>query len=219
MNKQNVISAAVVALVVSVLAGIVFRPSAPSVAPASPEAVQLLDVGALSFPVHNTPEVFLGGVGNPLPGSALDSLNGSISGVIAAGSNQGHWKNKTGRTVLIDEADISFASGVASSSMLFSISTSSSETALNDFTAPFGSLIDAKNLATSTDMTGIVINSLKDGGTNGREVIDVNPGESVFILMRQTNPNVCTGSACENATSTNRGFGAMSYYLRGHYKP
>lgn len=230
MNKENLISASIVALLVSIVIGIfVVHEARINAAPGATQIVQtpadqeLLDVGGLSFPFHNTPEVFAGGVGIGMVNSPHDNLLFSASGQIGAGSNHGAWRNKTGRTVQVDYADISFPSGTASSSIRLYIGTSTAAIpSVNDFTKPFSTLIDDKSLATSTILATLVINSNKDAGTNGRQTIDVQDGEYVVISVLHselTETSCDTTHACESATSTNRGWTNLNWYLRGHYKP
>lgn len=222
MNNQNVISAGVVALVVSVLIGFFFVSSKAPVtsAPAQPDQSAQLEIGAIGFPVNNTPQIFLGGVGMGIGSANANFLSFSVDGVIAPGSAQSSWQNKTGRTVVIDLAEVYLPTGTASSSFRVSIGTSTASTINSPYTAPFSSLLDNVLLATSTAQT-VVLNSNENQGTNGTEIIPVAPGQFVNVTLRQDNSNTtaCAGTFCENSTSTARGFTNLQWYLRGHYKP
>ncbi len=228
MNDQqnSSLTAAIVALVVSIVIGICVvnlsqnEPVATQIVQ-TPAEQTLLDVGAISLPFHNTAEVFSGGVGIGIAGSSHEQLSFTVSGTIGSGRNQGVWRNRTGRTVLISSADIAFPSGTASSSLLVYISTSTAST-VADFTAPFGSLIDGMAIATSTSLARITPNSVKNAGTNGRNVVDVQDGEYVIValLQKESTQNTCdTTHGCESATSTNRGWTSANWHLSGHYKP
>lgn len=218
MKLENIISAAVVALVASLLVCWVKLSDLPVSVPQPEAAAEAVTVGSLSFPLHNTPEVFLGGVGAGVSPSYNNFLNFTIDGVIPAGSNQGFWTNKTGRTVFISDAEVYLPTGSASSSMRVSIGTSTATSITNNYAAPFATLIDNQLLATTTSQT-VALNSLENPGTNGVEVIPVPNGTTVNIIFRQDNPNACTGSVCEAATSTARGFSTVQWFAKGHYKP
>lgn len=135
------------------------------------------------------------------------------SGTIPASDNQEFWYNNTGKTVYVDLAEM-ITTGTASSTYDFFVGTTTSASLSSDFTDPFSTLIHDFNLATSTTIRAI--NSIKDAGTNGRSVIPVAAGEYVFFTFQQTFDNACTGSVCETATSTNRGFN-VNWNLRIHY--
>lgn len=190
----------VVALVMSFVGVLIFAQ------PAMPVKDGNLGAGG---EVHSSPDVYPNGV------IIGDQNNIWISGTIPVGSNQGSWRNRTGRTIFIDRAEI-FTSGTASSTMVFSVGTSSAAT-VADFTNTFSTLIDRYTLATSSVFR--LVNSIKDAGTNGRNVIPVTDGQYVSVVWRTENNQACTGAVCETATSTNRGFGSVDWKLRGHYKP
>ena len=121
------------------------------------------------------------------------------------GQNQASWKNNTGKIVNVRDLvanlvpNAKLTTPVASTSMNFFVGTSTTATVTDSATPVTGTLIDTYVIATSTG-TGTAINSMKDGGTAGREVIPVLPGQYLIAVMEQTN------SGGEAATSTNRGF-------------
>lgn len=170
-------------------------------------------VGAVSGNVQSVTWTFLNGI-------SLDGLTSHIesSGTIPAGANQGFWTNKTGRTVYVDYADLAFQ-GVASSSVRVSVATSTTSSIANNFAAPFGSLIDNQLLATSTPLAAAIINSDIGAGTNGKGTIVVLPGVSVVFFFRQDDIRACNGATCETATSTNRGFSTVQWFMQGHFRP
>lgn len=148
------------------------------------------------------------------------SAHFTVEGDLLAGENQGAWRNTTGRRVVIEYAEMR-TTGVASSSYLFYAGTSTTATctSCNFSTANFSELIDAPSLATSSPIK--VFNSISDTdqGTNGRGAIEVEDGEYVlFMFRKQDLINSCSGSVCEAATSTNRGFN-VRWLLKGHYIP
>lgn len=145
-------------------------------------------------------------------------VNFHAAGTIGSGVNTASWKNKTGRKVVIDYAEMR-TTGTASTTFDFFVSTSSAATISTfDFgAANFSELIDGKRVATSSAI--LVVNSIKDAGTNGRSAIEVEDGEFVFLGFRQSfATNSCNGAWCESATSTNRGFN-VRWVLHGHYLP
>lgn len=217
MNKNGYAFLGIVALVVALAVGLGFA------AHSSPTSVSDSSVGsqAASGGTYTNPVQFTKGL-------SLDVSNEIIlakRGTIAAGQNQGAWLNDTGRIVYVDYAELSTVSTVspltnsatASTSMRVSIgtSTAASNLAIN-FTQPYASLVDNALIATGTP--NISINSDKDVGTNGRGTVPVLPGKYVYFLLRQDSTANCTGSVCENATSTNRGFN-LFWYLTLHYQP
>ena len=144
------------------------------------------------------------------------------AGIIKLGQDQAFWKNDTGRTVYVDLADIAFlatstgATPTASSTMVFSVATSTGTT-LNEYSKPYGSLIDAVSISTSSVPLGGTINNMV-GGTNGKGEIAVTAGQSVVFLIRSAYGAGCVSASnnCETATSTNRGFNA-AWSLHYHY--
>lgn len=133
-------------------------------------------------------------------------------------SNQGFWLNNTGKDVVVDYAEFQNSggsgSGVASTTYQFFVGTSTTASLSSDFTDPFAGILDAYTLATSSAIK--LINSFKDAGTNGRGAVVVPNGQYVFFTFQQTYTGACTGSVCETATSTNRGFNSTAR-LRYHY--
>lgn len=155
------------------------------------------------------------GLQNFTDGAKLGTQNTRwYSGTIAAGANQGFWLNNTGVTVYADLAEM-ITTGTASTSYDFFIGTTTAATLSSDFTDPFSGLVDDKVVATSTNALPVA-NSIKDAGTNGRGVVAVPVGAYVFFTFQQTFAGNCTGSLCETATSTNRGFD-VNWNLRVHH--
>ncbi len=163
--------------------------------------------------------------GDPVEPIAVNFVNGlsnsqvfdqAVQFSMASGTNQVSWKNQTGRLIYVDDYR-AWTTAVASTSMIYSVGTSTTAT-VTDATpasnAPlFGGLIDRFTLATSTPI--IVINSGQDKGTLGRSVIAVQPGQYLVSIFESTWPSfVCNGNSCEAATSTNRGFNIGGYF---HY--
>lgn len=198
MSSKKTMLAAVVALVAFL--GAIFATSSNAPAPEG-------DVGGPSNVQDSA--VFTNGVGFGKTGYLMFDTNGTIG----AGSNQASWRNTLGRTVYIDLAYLR-TSGTASTTFRFGIATSTAAT-VNNYTAPFASLINNYRIATSSAAT--TTSSL--ARSMGEPLIPVASGEYVNIYFQQgygqTN---CTGAVCETATSTNRGFN-VDWYLRGHYKP
>lgn len=148
------------------------------------------------------------------------SVHFTAEGDLLAGVNQVAWRNTTGRKVVVDKAEMR-TTGTASSSYLFYVgtSTAASNTSFDFGTAMFSELIDAPSLATSSPIKVFTSMSDTDQGTNGRGAIEVEDGEYVlFMFRKQDLINSCSGSVCEAATSTNRGFN-VRWLLEGHYIP
>ena len=147
----------------------------------------------------------------------------SKSGTILAGQNQDGWTNDTGRTVYFDYGD-AINTGTASSSFRISVVATSSASISPSMalTAPIanpagGLLIDNVLLATSSP-ANFVINSDINAGTQASGTVPVLSGQRIIFFLRQNSAHFCTGSICETATSTNRGFN-VNWYLQGHYIP
>lgn len=138
---------------------------------------------------------------------------------IGAGDNNDCWQNTTGRTVYADLATFT-TDGTASTTFTIDIATSTT-CAISDYTSPFSELIDSYQLSTST--VAKTINSIKNGGTNGTNVVAVPDDTYVSVLISAGEPAqvgapTCDGSVCETATSTNRGFNAkwrLHYFYEG----
>lgn len=133
---------------------------------------------------------------------------------LLAGDNNLGWKNNTGRTVYVSATVVS-NTGVASSTMTIDVATSTSQN-ITDYSDPFSEVIDSFSLATSSP-AGTIANSFVDGGTNGTGYVQVADQEWVSLLLSATAGTGCDGSACETATSTNRGFN-LDVYLDYFYK-
>lgn len=155
------------------------------------------------------------------------------SGTLLAGQNIDYWTNKTGRTVLIDYGDViqtlaagmTSSTGYASSTMRISMFATTTLSNINPYIAPKVStstmsnfLIDNARMATGTP-PNYIWNADVNGGTNATGTIAVPDGSSVVIFLQQGDYEPgCTGSVCEPATSTNRGFN-LNWFLSGHYVP
>lgn len=123
------------------------------------------------------------------------------------------YTNRTGVDVYADfgSADIPTGSTASTTQAVSLFATSSSATTVPTW-ANFGTLaeggralIQAVAIATSTTATSTnSVLSAVQGKGNGSVVIP--DGSTLFGFMQQTYATVCTGSVCETATSTNRGF-------------
>lgn len=213
MSIKDIITAAVVALVTSLLAFAVYTASLPPVTPPLTELSENADdLGAIQGTVLESPYVFKNGSGD-----GGDFLTFTKNGRINAGSNQASWRNTLNRTVYIDYTEM-VPTGTASTTFIFYVGTSTAATYSDNYAAPYATLVDGKRIATST--TPIVVNSKADAGTLGRQTIAVAPGVYVnFAMLQGYLQGNCTGSVCEAATSTNRGISTIDWLLRGHYKP
>lgn len=127
---------------------------------------------------------------------------------IPAGVNQVGYVNRTGHGVIVDGVEF-LTDGVASSTfkVFAATSTTGVVSTAYDFTRPFSSLIDGEIIATSTPAYKLITSEGATSTVNQRAVY-VPDGQGVVIGFIQTYGNPCTGSVCEAATSTNRGFNA-----------
>jgi len=142
----------------------------------------------------------------------------SRSGTIALGANQGAWCNSgvrsVGKTAYVNFAGIT-TSGTASSTMKVFIATSTTATIASDYVAPFGSLINNFQLATSSLAT---TTSSIDYKRAGFGTIPVPVGQCAVVQIQAASVSCpTTGGSCESATSTNRGF-SLDWILQGYYK-
>lgn len=213
---KNVLLTAVVALIVA--AGVSY-----AVAP----AVASQTLGASAANVQQVIWQFTKGVmleGSTKTGSGSSAVF-TASGTLGKGQYIDYWTNKTGRTVLVDYGDVVQTGGYASSTMRVSILATTTTSAINPYVAPKVStstmsnfLIDNARLATSTP-PNFAINADVGGGTNATGTIAVPDGTSIVVLLQQGDYEPgCTGSVCEPATSTNRGFN-LNWFIQGHYVP
>ena len=129
---------------------------------------------------------------------------------LGAGVNYAGFLNATGQTIYVTEAKVNMvanaaSSVTASSTYLLDIATSTIEH-IADFSNPFSSIIDSYQISTSTVGTNFTLNSIKDAGTNGRNVVPVADGQYVGVLLTAKGGNTTGGASWESATSTNRGF-------------
>lgn len=203
-NKKSFIGAA--AVVILIVAAIIFamRSDFPS---------DSLNASS-GYPINNTTQGLYGGI---------DLGDGYVafskSGTIGAGANQGSWRNTTGRTVYIlpEQSSIGYASGTASSSLLFYAATSTASTLSNDYAHPGGLVfgVDGATVATSTAGPRMFVGTTTDSGA----IIPVPDGQYYVFQIQSKNGPSCNGSACEAATSTNRGITNFIWRLQGFYKP
>lgn len=214
MSPKNVITAAVVALVTSLLVFAAFSSSLKSQpAPSTLSGGVEETLGAIQGVVLEAVHVFKNGHGDG--GSHVTFTK---DGEIGPGANQGAWRNTTGRDVFIERGELAFTSGTASSSMLVYAATSSAATISNDYARPGGLnlLIDGATFATSTPATRFFTSTTTPDGS--RSGILVRSGE-YLVFQVQERYGCKTVGACETATSTNRGISKFFWYLKGHYKP
>lgn len=136
-----------------------------------------------------------------------------ISGTISRGQNQGFWKNPGPTSVIVDYSELQ-STGTASSSYYFYMGTSTASSVTNNFSIPYSALIDSYSVATSSGPR--VVNSDANAGTNGQGSVVVPVGGYVIFGVQQRYNTACTGSVCETATSTNRGFN-LNWALQFHY--
>ncbi len=125
---------------------------------------------------------------------------------LAAGQNQAFFTNRTGHTMILDYAE-ALTDGIASSSFKIFVATTTATAASTtfDFSQPYSSMITGDVLSTSSPALSLITS----GGattTTRKSAIAVADGQSVVLGMIQTYGVGCTGSVCEAATSTNRGF-------------
>ncbi len=217
---KSIVTSLVVAVLVFVAGWAIVKPASVG------STTEALGAGAAQ--VQQTIWQFASGIS--LDQSSGSGSSGTVeftkSGTIGPGQNQGVWTNKTGRTVYIDYGDIALTgSGFASSSMRVSgvATTSSSLPTSMAYTAPVQTasstlLVDNRPIATSSPGRLLVINSDTNQGANATGTVAVLDGSSFIWQLRQDSAVVCTGSVCEQATSTNRGFN-LDWYIHGHYRP
>lgn len=202
MNKTTkTFIAVVLGLIVSVIGGVVgSHISAP---PSAPVDATAKVVGGSDI-VENFPSFWANGI------NIGQSFEQNVALTLGARQNQVAWLNNTGQTVFFDLSRV-YPSGIASTTLQVSVGTSTTATVTDSSNPFFASFIDRYLLATSTQPA---INNFKDGGTNGRTVIPVAPNQYFLMVLENPYNQACTGSTCETATSTNRGynlFGEFEY--------
>lgn len=182
-----------------------------------------LVVGYVASVVMHPQQSNVGGVYNQTTRSFTDAVIGDRAvvfkaGLIGPGTNQGSWTNNTGKQVLISASDITmgWTSGVASSTLLFWVSTSTATT-VADYARPTSSymLIDGGSPATSTTALGSPITGTSSPAGKGAILVD--PGVNVvFDVQEKFFCKTATG-ICETATSSNRGIQSFFWQFKGTY--
>lgn len=149
---------------------------------------------------------------------------------ISLGQDQCFIRNVQSFPIIIDQAEgVTLGTstqstgyvGTASSTMLFSISTSTAST-LNDYATPYGGLINNAKIATGTP-NQIPYYSDVNGGTNAQGEAYVPVGGYVIATIQPgavAPGGVCNPATtkCETATSTNRGY-SVNVKLHWHGLP
>lgn len=197
MQKTTITLAAIIALVFGVVGGAVY--TAEQHSSSSPTKVGAGDI------VQQYPSYWTNGINIGSRFVTAVPLN------LKDKQNQVAWLNNTGQVVMASNFKaIIVPSGkgakTASSTYIMDVATSTTATITNS-AAPiaYPTLIDTYSLATSTT-NNIVINSGKNGGTNGQSTIAIAPNQYLILVLENPYNQACTGSVCETATSTNRGF-------------
>lgn len=222
-SLKNVILAAVVALVVSLLA---FAGYTAIVSPQKAEGPVMSAIGepvvgedgslgAMQGVVLESPYVFKNGSSD-----GGDYLTITRNGKIGRQANQAAWRNTTGRTVYVlpEQVFLGYESGTASSSWAFYVSTSTAST-VSDYSRPTPAvlLMDGAIVATSTGTGGGAIGRVGTTTSAGTAVAVPNGSYVVFNVQEQF---ACkTIGACETATSTNRGVTEFLWSLTARYRP
>lgn len=129
-----------------------------------------------------------------------------VTGTIGAGENQTAYRNTSGRTQYVDLATVR-TTGTASTTQRITVGKSTSSTIANFTAATFAesSLI---NYVLATSSAATTTASVQGSAAVDRAgVIALADGEYLIFALTQTFlQGNCSGSVCETATSTNRGF-------------
>lgn len=213
MTSRNIIVAGVVAAIVSILVAVVALSTVRTDTSVSSE------LGGISGPVINNPYAFANGVGIGNDGFVFNAEELTIG----RGEDQKVWTNKLGRDVFVTYGQFTTDGTASSTYRLYAIATSSTSIPdSHDFTAlvaTSSALIDGVSLATSTSAT--TTNSVLSAVQNkGQGTIKVPAGWSLISFLQAVDVPACGGTgACEEATSTNRGFTNLKLFFRYFYKP
>lgn len=150
------------------------------------------------------------------------------AGKIGPGSNIGYFKNPTSRRIYITNVQantIANAAGINTASTTYrifaassTISTNFNTTASVDFGAPARTYwgIDGGIIATSSGPLSISATSTSGTTSSGNVGTWLEPGQYLIIALQQQYTTPCTGSQCETATSTNRGFD-LEWFVEWQY--
>ena len=177
------------------------------------------NVGALTpagSPVNITPDVYANGLWT---GARFEQ---DIGLTMNDRVNQASWKNTTGNTVYVSDAIFHLIPNaknvtLASSSFNFFIGTSTTATVADQsILTNINGLIDTYVIATSSNATSTVASSNVKGGTNGKGVIGVAPGQYIVAALESVSASCTGGNGCESATSTNRGFNIFGNFRYGN---
>jgi hypothetical protein len=133
----------------------------------------------------------------------MPSVATSATTVTATTSD--YWCNDLGV-----DADVMYGyiklTGTVSSTFNLYMATSSANSLPLYTTVPFSTIIDAKQVVTSTASITRLYNSFEDQGTNGSQSTVVATGECVLVKMKNLYNDGCTGALCESVTSSARGW-------------
>ena|SRR3990167_4171882 len=136
--------------------------------------------------------------------------------ILGGGVTSDVWTNRTGTDVFVNYGSL-MTSGTASTTyrVFMFATTSTSVASTNDFTLISAALntdiIRAWALATSTTATSTDTHyAIKDGRSDGSPT-RIRNGESVIVYLQSTFFGPCSGSVCETATSSNRGFNIIGF--------
>lgn len=145
---------------------------------------------------------------------AGDGVIRIYKGTIGAGVNQVAYRNRSGRTQYADLLALT-TSGTASTTQTLTAGTSTSSS-FDSFSVPT-SVKSFLNYNIPTSTPAFTVNNLNGNADVtsgfGSGLIAIPDGAYLHLGFYQSYGNACTGSVCEAATSTNRGFN-VDYLLR-----
>lgn len=208
-NIKNILIGIVV-VVVLLIGGLTIKSFIPVASEVHPQ-------NALAAQVQNDQFQFTAGIAE---GSPVAVNHNRVKLTLGARQNQASWLNTTGTTVIVSNVAGILTSSkvgispVASSTLVYSVATSTTPTVVDSQTAPaFAGILDSYLIATSTT-NNITIDADKELGTNGQGTVSLLNGQ--YLIVTLENPyltaGTCTGTPlCENATSTNRGYNIDTY--------
>lgn len=189
-NFKVYLAAGVVALVVAVIACFaIFNSVAPSA------GYSQSDVGKFPEGVEN------GGVGTRYYPISLVGVN-----------SQGSYCNKSGRVQYVDLAVLR-TTGIASSTFTLTAGTSTASS-FNQFSVA-GTIKALLNTVLATSTVATTTNSMQGPGAttgDGSGVVALANNACFNYGIYQTYGTACSGSVCETATSSNRGFNIAGYF-------
>lgn len=183
----------------------------------------LVGINHTSAPTQVVDQSLGGDVRNPGDNSPNGIQLGNLpvtvnydGGKIQPKTNTAFWKNTTGKTQYVDYVEVSTDNTASSTFAVYAYATSTAPRTLYDFVAPVNNattLLSINQFIIATTSAATTTTNI-DKAFSGKTV-RVSANSYLDVSLVQTFGSACTGSICETATSSNRGFN-VQWRIRYH---